>query len=235
LAANGQTNPPPASQPPPRDFAGRARAAFERAQSGYSAQPADPEAAWHFARAGFDYAEFATNSAERAELAELGIAACRKFLTTESNSAPLHYYLAMNLGQLARTKSLGALKLVDEMEREFTVARDLQANFDLAGPDRNLGLLYRDAPAIGSVGSRSKARKHILRAVELAPGYPENRLSLIEAYVKWNEKSAARKELKAQEKAWDEARTNFSGDEWGASWVDWERRLKVLKKKLEKE
>ena len=89
----------------------------------------------------------------------------------------------MNLGQLARTKGLGALKLVNQMEHEFTRARDLDEQLDWAGPDRNLGLLYRDAPAIGSIGSRTKAREHLKRAVELAPQYPENRLNLIEAYL----------------------------------------------------
>ena len=101
----------------------------------------------------------------------------------------------MNLGQLARTKGLGALKLVDQMEREFSRARELDEQLDYAGPDRNLGLLYRDAPAIGSVGSRTRAREHLKRAVELAPQYPENRLNLIEAYLKWGERTGAYREL----------------------------------------
>ena len=65
----------------------------------------------------------------------------------------------MNLGQLARTELLGALKLVKEMEREFKTAADLDKQFDYAGPERCLGLLYRDAPGWpASIGSRRKAR-----------------------------------------------------------------------------
>ncbi len=76
------------------------------------------------------------------------------------NSAPAHYYLAMNLGQLARTEFLGALKLVREMEREFKTAAELDAQFDFAGPERSLGLLYRDAPGWPvSIGSKRKARE----------------------------------------------------------------------------
>jgi hypothetical protein len=71
------------------------------------------------------------------------------------------------------------------MEREFSLARKLDEHFADAGPDHNLGLLYRDAPALGSIGSRAKARQHLQRAVELAPQYPEKRLNLIEAYLKW--------------------------------------------------
>src|SRR5205085_8577123 len=128
--------------------------------------------------------EFATNSAQRAELADQGIAACRELLAREQNSGPGHYYLGMNLGQLARTKGIGALKIVTQMEREFKAARELDETLDQAGSDRNLGLLYRDAPALGSIGSRSRAKQHLERAVELTPDYPENRLDLIEAFLK---------------------------------------------------
>src|SRR5204863_9133981 len=99
-----------------------------------------------------------------------------------------HYYLGMNLAQLAQTKMLGALKIVTQMEREFSIVRDLDEEFDQAGADRNLGLLYRDAPAIGSIGSRGKARQHLEHAVKLAPPSPENRLNLIETYLKWGER-----------------------------------------------
>ena len=95
---------------------------------------------------------------ERADIAQQGIAAAWQALARESNSAPAHYYLGMNLAQLAQTKMLGALKIVDRMEREFTTTRELDEHFDYAGADRNLGLLYRDAPSIGSIGNRSKAR-----------------------------------------------------------------------------
>ena len=195
--------------------------------------PGEAAAAWQFGRACFDLAEFATNNAGRASLAEQGIAACRFALARESDSAPAHYYLGMNLGQLARTKGLSALKLVDQMEGEFSRARDLDEHFDYAGPDRNLGLLYRDAPVIGSVGSRTRAREHLRRAVELAPQYPENRLNLIEAYMKWGERTGAYRELQTLEAAWPAARTNFVGEAWAASWADWEPRLKKLKKKVE--
>ena len=221
---------PPAAE---TGFAAYAQRNFQEAQAHYRDAPGEATAAWKFARACFDVADLATNKTERASLAEQGIAACQQAIARESNSAPAHYYLGMNLGQLARTKGLTALKLVDQMQREFTRARDLEEQFDWAGPDRNLGLLYRDAPAIGSIGSRTKAREHLKRAVELAPRYPENRLNLIEAYLQWGEPNNARRELAALEEVWPGARTNFVGEAWAASWADWEPRLKKLKKKIE--
>ena len=110
---------------------------------------------------------------------------------------------------------------------------NLDRKFDFAGADRNLGLLYRDAPAIVSVGSRSRAREHLEQAVKLAPQYPENRLNLIEAYVKWGEMQSARRELAALEGIWPGAQTNLAGVAWTGSWADWEPRLKKLRKKLQ--
>ncbi len=215
------------------EFAAHAQRNFQQAQARYRKAPSETPAAWQFGRACFDLAEFATNNTARASLAEQGIAACRLALARDSNSAPAHYYLGMNLGQLARTRGLSALKLVDQMEQEFTRARDLDEHLDWAGPDRNLGLLYGDAPVIGSIGSRTRAREHLRRAVEVAPAYPENQLNLIEAYMNWGERTGAWRELQTLEAAWPAARTNFVGEGWAASWADWEPRLKKLKRKVE--
>jgi hypothetical protein len=222
-----------AATPADAGFAAAARGVFHEAQARHEREPKNLEAAWQFARACFDAGEYATNSTERAELAEQGIAASQKLLEQSSNSAPGHYYLGMNMGQLARTKTLGALKLVDQMEHEFSVARDLDEHFDYAGPDRNLGLLYREAPSIGSIGSRTKARQHLQRAVELAGEYPDNRLNLVETYLGWNERDNARRELKATELIWPVAQTHFTGPFWAVSWADWDPRLESARKKVD--
>src|SRR5262249_49360088 len=146
---------------------------------------------------------------------------------------PSHYYLGLNLGQLARTRSFGALKLVDQMEHEFTTAERLDASFDFGGPDRSLGLLYRDAPTIISIGNRSKSREHLRKAVELAAEYPENRLNLIESYLKWGDRAGARRELTALEQVWPKAKQKLTGPAWSSSWADWEAQLQTMKKKVE--
>ena len=214
------------------NFAAYVEKSFQEAQARYQKAPEQPEAAWQFGRACFDMAELATNKTERASLAERGIAACEKAVARQSNSAPAHYYLGMNIGQLAQTRGLSALGLVNHMEHEFLRARELDERIDWAGPDRNLGLLYRDAPSFISVGSRSKARKHLKRAAELAPQYPENRLNLTESYQHWNDRKDAQRELLALEQVWPAARTNFTGVAWTGSWADWEPRLEKLKAKL---
>lgn len=230
IEANQTLADPPAAQ---TGFAASAQRNFQAAQARYRNAPGEVAAAWTFSRACFDLADLATNKTERASLAEQGIAAAQQAIARASNSAAAHYYLGMNLGQLARTRGLSALKLVNQMQRAFTRAHDLDEQLDWAGPDRNLGLLYRDAPAFASIGSRSKAREHLKRAVELAPRYPENRLNLVETYLDWGEPNSAQRELTTLEADWPSTRTNFVGEAWAASWADWEPRLKMLKKKVE--
>ncbi len=190
------------------------------------------EILWHLARACFERGEFATNKAERALFAEQGIEAAERAVRLQSNSAPAVYYLGMNLGQLARTKSLGALRLVDRMVDLFSRSARLDPRFDYAGSDRNLGLLYRDAPVIGSVGDRRQSKLHLERAARLEPKYPGNRLTLAESYVKWGDFQAARGELAALDKLWADARMTLSGEDWALSWVDWSKRRSDLRQKL---
>jgi tetratricopeptide (TPR) repeat protein len=230
FSANADTNRLPTANP---IFAAFARSNYLAAEKIHKSEPENNDATWQFARACFDLGEFATNNTERAEIAQIGISAARSLLARVTNSAPGHYYLGMNLGQMARTKLLGAFKLVDQMEHEFSIARKLAETFDNAGPDRNLGLLYLDAPTVGSIGSKSKAREHLERAVTLAPDFPENRLNMIEAYLKWGEYSNAKKELKALDKVWPAAKAKLTGPAFDASWADWEMRLDPARKKIE--
>jgi hypothetical protein len=141
----------------------------------------------------------------------------------------------MNLGQLARTELLGALTLVREMEPEFQKAGELDPLLDHAGPKRNLGLLYRDAPGWPvSIGNPSKAQSLLKQAVKLAPDFPENYLHLIESYLKWNEPDDAKKELPALDAIWPAARTNLTGEKWAQSWDNWSTRRDAVHKQLDK-
>lgn len=207
-----------------------AQEVFVAAQQRHDLEPTNNMAGWQFARAAFARGEFATNDTERAAIAVQGISACRQLIVRDPKCGPAHYYLGLNLGQLARTRLLGALPLVREMEASFKKARQLDEQFDYAGPDRFVGQLYLQAPGWpASVGSQSKARKHLERAAELAPDYPENRLNLAEAALKWRDKKLAQRELEALETLWPSATTNFAGADWAAFWADWQPRYDKLR------
>jgi len=214
-------------------FAKRAEQNYREARQTFQNNTNETEASWRFGRACFDWADFAKNDGRRESIANEGIAACRQIIARDPKSAPGHYYLAMNLGQLAQTKTLGALRIVEEMEREFKAVRDLDARFDYAGPDRNLGLLYFEAPGWpASIGNKSRARKHLERAVEVAPEYPENHLCLLEAYLKWGDRKNVERELKVTEGLLAKARKEFSGDSWAQSWADWDKRWGKIQEKV---
>jgi tetratricopeptide (TPR) repeat protein len=215
-------------------FAARAEKAFRLAQIQFASRTNDP-AAWQFARACFDLADFATNNTGRATIATQGIAACRELLARETNSAPGHYYLAMNYGQLARAEapSLAAYRLVKQMEHEFKTAAELDKTLDYAGPARCLGLLYRDAPGWPfSIGSRHKAREWLEQAAKIAPDYPENQLNLAESFLQWHETDNAKSELTTLDALWPKAQTNLTDAAWERSWDDWFTRRDAARNKL---
>lgn len=217
-----------AETPTNRVFLDRALDAFVAAKAAYQTNTA---IAWQFGRACFYVAVLATNDSQREEYAKLGIAACREAVGKNSNSAPAHFYLAVNLGELAQAEapSLAAYHLVHEVEREFKAAADLDVKFDHGNPARSLGELYFKAPGWPlSIGSNRKAKEWLERAVEVAPDYPGNQLNLAEAYLKWREREPLEKSLKKIESLWPAARTNLTGAAWEAAWLDWETRRATL-------
>lgn len=209
---------------------------FAAARVRYDAEKTNAMTAVAFARAAFDWAEFAVNDRQREAIAEQGIEAARQAVRLKPTHGPAHFYLALNLGQLARTKRLSALGLIEEMEAELLKAIKLDANFDYAGPDRTIGLLYLQAPGWPiSVGNRAKAERHLSRAVELAPEYPENQLALTDAWLRWKNVAAARRQAKALAEIWPKAREMFKGPEWADEWKDWNQEREEIQKRIAQE
>jgi hypothetical protein len=232
-ALAGMALPSADAGPPPVSVPAIIQRTYDDARHLYQVDPDNDQAAWQFGRACFDRAEFSRDDTERGRLANEGMAACRKVILRQTNLAAGHYYLAMNLAQLARTKLLGALPLLGQMENEWKTALALDEKMDYAGPDRYVGLLYRDAPGWPvSLGDTAKARRHLLRAVELSPNFPENHLNLIESHFTWNENGAAGRAAEKLRLLWPAARKEFVGEYWEVSWKDWNQRLEKIEARL---
>jgi tetratricopeptide (TPR) repeat protein len=209
-----------------------AEQAYHVAKARYQTNVNDDALALKFASACFDRADLASKDSVRASMAREGIQVCRRWLQRAPDQAAAHYYLGMNLAQMARTKNLGALPIVKEMEKEWLATLALDAHCDYAGADRNLGLLYRDAPGFPlSIGSRLKAEQHLQRAVELNPEYPENHLNLIETHLK-RKPSAVAAEYEKLRAILPAARKQFSGPPWQSAWEDWDPRLQKIQSGL---
>ena len=212
------------------DRSNRIHAAYVEGRGQFAAQPTNQIAAWQFARACFERADFSTNDAQRAALAGQGIAASQRAIQIQSNSAAAWFYLGVNLGQLARTKLFTALGLLDEMESAWERSIAIDPQFHFAAAERSLGLLYLDAPGWPvSLGSRSKARRHLQNAVTLSPGYPENHLCWLETRWRWGEHKAVQAQLATVESALASARTNFASALWSHDWEDWNARWNNIK------
>jgi len=210
--------------------ASRAQAAYAQARERFEKETNDVEAAWQFGRACFDRADLPPDNPQRADIAQQGIRACLQAIGINPKLAPAHYYMGLNLGQLARTKRFSALHLLDEMEAALSAAIALDPAYDYAGPHRSLGLLYKDAPGWPiSLGGRSKARLHLEKAAQLSPDYPDNRLCLLEAYLGWGEKKKVQSSMAAVETVLQTSRTNLTGEAWALSWHDWDTRWAKLK------
>jgi tetratricopeptide (TPR) repeat protein len=205
------------------------------ARSNYINAPTNTAAAWTFAEACFEWAEYATNDTQRAALAEEGIAAAAYTIRHAPKNVGGHFYLAMNKGQLARTRTLGALPLVKEMEQAFLRAIELDPKFENAAAHRSLGMLYLDAPGWpASIGSKSKARRHLERAVVLAPDYPTNHLALMDAYLRWKDTSALRAAMTRYRRLLPAAKQQYTGEKWKNSWKIWEKDWKrILERSVE--
>jgi tetratricopeptide (TPR) repeat protein len=221
-----------ADSPTNQLFILRAETVLRQARQNYQADTNSMTNALALARASFTLADLATNDTQRAQVARRGIEVCRQWLAREPKSGPGHYYLAMNLGQLAKAEapSIAAYKLVHEVEREFQTAAELDVRYDHAGPARTLGLLYFQAPGWPlSIGSKRKAREWLERAAELAPDYPGNQLNLAEAQLKWRQREELAATLKKMEAVWPAAQTNLTGESWEQAWQEWAARRTAVK------
>jgi hypothetical protein len=217
---------------PERD---RFEATFHRAERARAENTNTVEVLWRFGHAAFDWADAQSRDRDRARIAQTGMDACNTALAIDPKCAQAHYFLALNLGQLAQTKTLGALRIVPRIEGAFTAALAADPSIDNAGPDRGLGLLYLEAPGWPtSIGDRAKARRHLERCVELAPTHPGNRLSLAEALLEWRDREGARAQLEAIDRDWAANRVRLADPALEADWRIWLQRRNALAARLKR-
>ena len=211
-----------------------ARVVYRESRTAFARAQTNAVAAWTLGRAAFDLAEFIQDNQERNDVANTGVDACRLAIGLDPGGAPGHYYLALNLGQVVRSKKLAALRLLHEMEQEFLSAKELDPKLDFSGPDRSVGLLYLEAPS-WSLGNRGKARTHLMEAVQRNPEYPENHLCLAEAYARWGEAQNLEVALKKVAAVLDNPKPPFNAKSWlhiREEWASRSKKLEILRDHL---
>lgn len=200
----------------------------------HEAAPQDATVALALARLTGELAEHIKSSPQRAALAEEGIAAAQAALTVCPTNAAALCMLGKNLGQLARTRSLGALRLVPQMEAAWLSAAALEPGVERASPHRLLAMLYSNAPGWPlSIGNRALSRTNFAQAVALAPEFPENWLVYFEACLSWEDYKTARSLTPGITNALRQIPKHFTGPDWAWRAQFWERRWQAGIKRLE--
>jgi hypothetical protein len=151
---------------------------------GLRSDPRSYELLWRGARACAWLTEEFTDKLRRGSFAQKGVDYAKLAIAANDKRVEGHYYLGINLGQSATTKTVGAYFMV---KRVLTAANDalkLDEHFDHAGPARLVGTVYAKAPPWpASVGDVEEGIKFLKRAVETDAAFPQNHLHYGDALV----------------------------------------------------
>jgi tetratricopeptide (TPR) repeat protein len=174
-----------------REQDGRAERAIEYYKKAIVLDATSPEGYWKAARAHSwlgsqtkDLEQAAKLYLEGAEFAKLAVAA-------DGNSLHAHYWLFIMYGLYDDARGvLQSLHMLDAMMKELDWLLAKDETFEAAGPHRFMGWVLLQIPAFKG-GDVAKARKHLERAVELAPGCLLNHYYLAHVYVAQKEPGKA--------------------------------------------
>jgi tetratricopeptide (TPR) repeat protein len=198
-----------ADNPPARDEARRlfdaqprkverVRQATEALTAVANANAKDYDDQWHAARAWCWLADYGATEDEKRRAGQKGVEFTNRARQLDGKRVEGHYFHARSIGMLADIeRGLKALGRVKEMARSLERAIEVDEKFDEGGPHRLLGLLQLDTPGWPiSIGNVKEAEKHIRRAAELSPTYPENQIALAKLLHKKKNDDGARAALR---------------------------------------
>ncbi len=138
-------------------------------------------------------AEIAPAEEERRTLREQGLRAAEAALALDRNEpAAILWWTAHRGSLVSPLNPITAVRVAAEIESELLRLRELAPHYDHAAADRVLGVLYRLAPPVLSVGSMRKAEEHLRAAMQRDPWYPGNQLYWAELLAQKHECRLAR-------------------------------------------
>lgn len=201
----------------------RVRAAADALTEIAKANPKDYDDQWHAARAWCWLADYGADDKEKVAAANRAIEFAEHAIALNERRVEGHYYRGRAIGMLADIeRGMKALGRVKEMAKSLERAIQLNEKFDEGGPRRLLGLLLLHTPGWPlSIGDKKAADRHIRRAAELVPDYPENQTALAQLLFAQKDKTGARAAL---QKALDAPPWETKQDE-DANWKESIRRI----------
>ena len=146
--------------------------------------PMNYELLWRGARACAWLTDEFTDKDRRGSWSQKGADYAKRAVAADGKRVEGYYFLGINLGQSATTKTVGAYMMVPKVLKAAETALKIDEKFDHAGPGRLIGNVYAKAPPWpASVGDVDDGIKYLKRAVEVAPDYPQNHLHYGDALV----------------------------------------------------
>jgi len=145
------------------------------------------------AREAYQAGQAAQDSKIRRAFFTEGMDLARARLANRSDDPEGLYWLAVNMGAEALERGkMSALPVVPRMERLLLTLDKVEPGYEQAGAARVLGRLYHQAPSVISVGSNTKAREFLQRALSIAPDHPGNLAFAADFLVDHGDKARAR-------------------------------------------
>lgn len=187
------------------------------------------------ARASEKSALAAMSSKDRSDtksFAENGVKEANLCLKNAPEAAACYYWRAVNTGLYYKIRIIGYQTGLKQMISDCEKVIDLAPSYEKAGAYRILGEIYTSVPQTGAhpdsvIRDLSKAEEFLLKAVEIAPDYPENHLALAEVQLDLKQPTLA---LKSVQKARDLSAL-WKNDVSHKEWLD---KMNGLEKKLAK-
>lgn len=201
--------------------------AFAAASRAFELSPKDAGAAWRASRGAFELADQSEDKEAVLRYARLGTALGEKAVALSPSCGECHYFLAVNLGIIARAATTsGALELVKRVHQHARAAVAKLPDYLEGGPSLVLGLLLvRAPPWPTSIGDLDEGTKLLQGVVERFPESPLARLFLAEAYMLDKKYEPAKSELRRVLGARKEGR-------WGRIGGRWRREAKKLLRRI---
>jgi hypothetical protein len=177
----------------------------------------DYDSLWRAARACGWLADEFTDKKMREQFAYHGIQYAKAAVALEPKRVEGHYYLGINLGLSATTKTIGAYNMVPQVRDAAKAAVRADEKFDHAGPLRLLGSVFAKAPPWpASIGDVEEGQKHLARAVKLDGDYPHNHLLYADAL-------AADEKLKEAAKEYNQVLSAQPAPEYAHRFEKWKK------------
>jgi tetratricopeptide (TPR) repeat protein len=173
-----------------------ARRAADLYASVLARDPANFDAAWKLARAGYWLSGHVAEEAIRAEC-ERGMAGARAAIRLAPRRPEGHFWLAANMGRLAESQGLRAgLRYRKPVREALEKVLAIDAAFQQGSADRALGRWYFRVPRLFG-GSRRKAEAHLRQALTYNPHSTATHFFLAELYLAEHRDAEARAALQA--------------------------------------